>query len=44
MLNGCHLKSKYGAIVLTTIDMDANNRMVSLALTVYQIKNSKRKT
>ena len=38
-LDECHLKSKYGGVLLAVVGMDANNRIISLALTVYEIEN-----
>ncbi|KAK9192975.1 hypothetical protein WN944_003670 [Citrus x changshan-huyou] len=37
-LDGCHLKSKYGGVLLAAVGMDANNGMVPLALAVYKQK------
>ncbi|KAK9175760.1 hypothetical protein WN944_027767 [Citrus x changshan-huyou] len=33
-LDGCHLKSKYGGVLLAAVSMDANNGMVPLAIAV----------
>ncbi|KAH9705145.1 SWIM-type domain-containing protein [Citrus sinensis] len=39
-LDGCHLKSKYGGVILAAVGMDANNGMVPLALAVCEIENT----
>ncbi|XP_052289946.1 uncharacterized protein LOC127899849 [Citrus sinensis] len=39
-LDGCHLKSKYGGVLLAAVGMDANNGMVPLALAVCEIENT----
>ncbi|KAH9745085.1 SWIM-type domain-containing protein [Citrus sinensis] len=39
-LDGCHLKSKYGGVLLADVGMDANNGMVPLALAVCEIENT----
>ncbi|KAH9649573.1 SWIM-type domain-containing protein [Citrus sinensis] len=40
-LDGCHLKSKYGGVLLAAVSMDANNGMVPLAIAVCEIENTK---
>ena len=39
-LDRCHLKSKYGGVLLVAVSMDANNRMVPLAIAVCEIENT----
>ena len=39
-LDGCHLKSKYGGVLLAAVSMDANNGMVPLAIAVCEIENT----
>ncbi|KAH9698180.1 SWIM-type domain-containing protein [Citrus sinensis] len=39
-LDGCHLKSMYGGVLLAAVSMDANNGMVSLAIVVCEIENT----
>ncbi|KAK9184926.1 hypothetical protein WN943_025278 [Citrus x changshan-huyou] len=39
-LDGCHLKSKYGGVLLAVVGMDANNGMVPLPLAVCEIDNT----
>ncbi|KAH9762042.1 SWIM-type domain-containing protein [Citrus sinensis] len=39
-LDGCHLKSKYGGVLLAAVSMDTNNGMVPLAIGVCEIENT----
>ncbi|XP_024033163.1 uncharacterized protein LOC112095457 [Citrus clementina] len=39
-LDGCHLKSKYGGVLLAAVSMDTNNGMIPLAIVVCEIENT----
>ena len=39
-VDGCHLKGKYGGVLLAAVGMDANNGIVLLALYVCEIENT----
>ncbi|XP_024037036.1 uncharacterized protein LOC107174971 [Citrus sinensis] len=39
-VDGCHLKGKYGGVLLAAVGMDANNGIVPLALCVCEIENT----
>ncbi|KAK9211410.1 hypothetical protein WN943_000786 [Citrus x changshan-huyou] len=40
-VDGCHLKGKYGGVLLAAIAMDGNNGIVPLAICVCEIENTK---
>ncbi|KAH9768456.1 SWIM-type domain-containing protein [Citrus sinensis] len=40
-IDGCHLKGKYGGVLLATVGMDGNNGIVPLAVCVCEIENTK---
>ncbi|KAH9648646.1 SWIM-type domain-containing protein [Citrus sinensis] len=40
VLYGCHLKGKYGGVLLAAVGIDGNNGIVSLALCVCEIDNT----
>ncbi|KAK9186817.1 hypothetical protein WN944_018206 [Citrus x changshan-huyou] len=39
-LDRCHLKSKYGGVLLVAVSIDANNGIVPLAIAVCEIENT----
>lgn len=40
-IDDCHLKGEYGGILLATIEINANNEIVSFAIAIYEIENTK---
>lgn len=40
-IDGCHLKDKYGGVLLVVVALDANKGIVSLALCACKIENTK---
>ena len=39
-VDGCHLKGKYGGVLLVTVGVDGNNEIVPLAICVCEIENT----
>ena len=39
-VDGCHLKGKYGGVLLAAVGMDGNNGIIPLALCVCEIENA----
>ena len=41
-VDGCHLKGKYGGVLLVVVGMDGNSKIVPLALCVCEIENAEK--